>query len=673
MMFIVVFTLAPIQVYGGGRIGWDQYGRRPLVADSLMIETKIREQIAYTTVRQVFRNPGDVPSVAVYGYALPQDAVVTDIRWSAGGQWHLSDTLRSSVLMLKDRAIHRLDEFARSFGLTPFTQRIADTVAAHQLLVVEIVYTEMLKKSQGSYTYTFPYGPSGDAGRYPIDQWIVDIRSDRKIEHPTFIGSDRATVGGDSTSVFFTINGEWATPRPMGCTYALRNEDLLVNVISTKRAGEDGYALILVDPESTADSGDVMPKRFTFIVDHSLSMAGERMDQAKEAAEYCIRRLNQGDLLSVIKFNSYAETWTEEHLRVNHENTELAAGYIQGIRPTGGTDIMKALSLALNRHHNDAYVNVIIFLTDGQADVDHRAIRHMNTSSTRIFVFGVGDEVNEGDLIRIAANNKGTATFIRKASDITVSVSALFNRINDPLVTDPVLDFVPRNVHSIVPGVAPDLYRGEQLLLVGRYAEPGETMLTISGTDKKGPVAFTYAAHLSDDPLLNGLVSKIWARQRLTVLMEKLKSVKKEDPQYDLLTRELASLGHRHGFVTPSTEFVKPSELVEEDDEGGAITPPSISVMFAQERCRVTYDPEVRTMYFEFELQDIDLRNVRVEILDRSGKPIVLLADVPIAPGRMKLTWPISDQQGEAVPAGEYVLSLQANGVRSTRMVRLTD
>lgn len=668
---LCVFLALVCTSSAGGRVSWLDRSDSLVVSSDLKIETMIREQIAYTSVRQTFLYEGADSTRVFYGFDLPANAVVTDLRWKINGEWHDAEDANSNVSVFGTPKEHRMLSPARWFGPTPFLRLLPQNAAPNSQVEIEIVYVELLTLSRGRYAYAFPIGPDLEGQPYRFSRWLIDIRSQRQIEHPMTQGVEADSQWVKPNTVTYLLKDGALSSEKCGCYFVLRNEDLLVNVISTKRGGEDGYAVILVDPESTADSGDVMPKRFTFVVDHSGSMSGERMEQAKTAAEFCVRRLNQGDLLNLIKFDTYSESWRDAHVPLSPEVSDEAVIYIQNIRVRGGTDIMQALKLALSRHQPDQYVNVIIFVTDGQADIDQVELRKANTSGSRIFVFGIGDEVNTADLIKIATLHNGSATFIRKDPEIVFSVSDLFTRINDPLMKDPIFTFEPDVVHSILPTVVPDLYRGEQVMLVARYSAPGENTLTVSGSDLNGPRSFRYSALLNGDPSLHDLVSRIWARYRVEQLTQMMQAETNVQRREDL-TREINTLAVQYGFITPQTRFdVRLEELVLDGAlPDGVMSADISSVLFVKERCEIIFDPERDVMNFKFDLTDLELRNVRVEVQDLSGKVVALLADLPVPPPTMNLEWQISQELRSSVAVGQYYLAVMANGVRMKRLIR---
>ena len=76
---------------GGGLIGFDADGRSARGSDTLSISTQIHEQVAVTTTTQVFTNSTMQASPAIYGFALPANAMVTKLRWKTRGTWYIAE------------------------------------------------------------------------------------------------------------------------------------------------------------------------------------------------------------------------------------------------------------------------------------------------------------------------------------------------------------------------------------------------------------------------------------------------------------------------------------------------------------------------------------------------------------------------------------------------------
>src|SRR4030042_1009576 len=66
---------------------------------------------------------------------------------------------------------------------------------------------------------------------------------------------------------------------------------------------QQAYLLLEVMPTGAAPGMMVQPVNFCLVLDHSGSMAGEKLRYMKEAAKLVVDRLGPNDLLSVIVFD----------------------------------------------------------------------------------------------------------------------------------------------------------------------------------------------------------------------------------------------------------------------------------------------------------------------------------------------------------------------------------
>src|SRR5262245_53454561 len=85
----------------------------------------------------------------------------------------------------------------------------------------------------------------------------------------------------------------------------------------------------------------------------------------------------------------------------------------------------------------------VVFFTDGQPTIGEtdpekilKSVCAKNTANTRIFTFGVGDDVNAVLLDRLADETRSVSTYVRPAEDIEVKVSSLYGKISHPVLTD---------------------------------------------------------------------------------------------------------------------------------------------------------------------------------------------------------------------------------------------
>src|SRR5439155_12610480 len=122
---------------------------------------------------------------------------------------------------------------------------------------------------------------------------------------------------------------------------------------------------------------------------------------------------------------------------------DAATKWVDGLKVSGGTTIWPALDDAMAMRSNDPNRPfTMVFFTDGQPTVDEtnpdkiiKNVMAKNTGNTRIFTFGVGDDVNAAMLDQLADATRAVSTYVREAEDIEVKVTSLYGKVSNPVLT----------------------------------------------------------------------------------------------------------------------------------------------------------------------------------------------------------------------------------------------
>ena len=183
---------------------------------------------------------------------------------------------------------------------------------------------------------------------------------------------------------------------------------------------------------------------------------------------------------------------------------EKALAFIDGIEGRGMTNINGALLIALAEKPNPNRPRIIVFLTDGCPTTGEtnaarilENVAKANRNLSRIFVFGVGYDVNDHLLDKMAADNGGTRNYVIPNEDIEVAVSSLFRKMNEPVLVDVRINFGGIITKELTPKNLPDLFREEQLTILGRYEGHGETVLKLRGAIGNERQEFSKNVHFS--------------------------------------------------------------------------------------------------------------------------------------------------------------------------------
>ncbi|MCB9551283.1 MAG: VWA domain-containing protein [Myxococcales bacterium] len=356
--------------------------------------------------------------------------------------------------------------------------------------------------------------------------------------------------------------GEWivlaaADPAPLG-----------LRVLTHRADDADGGWFLLLGNPTGGDGKAPIAKDVVIALDTSGSMRGEKMEQARLAAEQVIARLGPDDRFNIVAFGTDVQTLAEAPLPQTEAHRARAAAFVDALIAHGRTNIADALDAALAGDSDRP--RIVLFLTDGTPTAglrDPKAILAAMPSHThsRVFVFGVGHDVNAHLLDQIAERTGGASTYVDPGEPIDVKVAALYDSLSHPVLADVKLDFGGLTTTAVHPDAIPQLFRGQEILIVGRYTGGGRHTLTLGGVIDGAPerhaitVDFPTAATTHD----THFVATLWATRRIGELLRKLRL----DGPDEATVAEVVELSRRHGILTEYTAFLSTDERSYDGDE----------------------------------------------------------------------------------------------------------
>ena len=363
-----------------------------------------------------------------------------------------------------------------------------------------------------------------------------------------------------------------------------------MNLLTYKVSGEDGYFLLLASPGADVKDKRILPKDIAFVLDTSGSMAGKKLEQAKKALQFCVENLNDGDRFEIIRFSTEVEPLFDKLVDANSRNRDRAGEFIKDLKPIGGTAIDDALSKALDLvGGRDAFHRVpnsldkdgdavervptirdrpfvIIFLTDGKPTIgttDEKQIvdnvKRANGNRTRIFCFGIGTDLNTHLLDKITEETRAVSQYVLPEEDLEVKVSNFFSKIKEPVLANPTLKFsADVRVTKLYPSPLPDVFRGDQLVIVGRYSGNGDAAVILEGTVNGARRKFTYEVGFPRSGSDHEFIPRLWATRRVGYLLDEIRLHGENSELRD----EVTDLARKYGIVTPYTAYL----IVEDED-----------------------------------------------------------------------------------------------------------
>src|SRR5689334_4619496 len=542
---------------------------RALPIKSIKIDTKISSQVATTHVEQVFRNDTNFTLEGTYLFPIPESASVAEFAiWDGDKRLVGEVRSREEARRIYDEIVRR----QRDPGLLEYAgkdlfQASIFPIPAHSDKKLEITYTQVVRAEGGTVSYRYPLGTGRQLTQIGSVAGRVEVESKeplRNVYSPTHAIDVKHTSDNRSVVSFESESGK--EPQDFQLFYTISKEDFGLTLLTHREAGKQGYFLLMISPKEDWSDQEYSAKDVVFVVDTSGSMAeAGKMKKARAALLYGVRILRPQDRFNIVSFAGEEHLMEAGLIAADDRGRARGEAFVKSLRPVGGTNINQSLLAALNQFIDSdrERPKMLVFMTDGLPTVDetnvnrivdnvHKAIK----PGVRLFTFGVGYDVNTTLLDKLAAENGGVADYVEPKEDLEVKVSNFFSKVNYPVLTDLQLDLGGAQTDLVYPRNVPDVFRGSQVMLIGRYSNAADldsVQLKLSGRSGGTTRSYTYpnlSFPLRSDA--NEYLPRLWATRRVGWLMEQIRS----NGEQKELRDEVVDLGTRYGIVTPYTSYL---------------------------------------------------------------------------------------------------------------------
>jgi Ca-activated chloride channel family protein len=551
-----------------------------LPVKSINIDTRIVGQVATTHLEQVFRNDTPYTLEGTYFFPIPETASIVEFAiWENGKKLVGEVRTREEARRIYEEIVRR----QRDPGLLEYVgknlfQASIFPIPPHSDKKLEMTYTQVLKAESGTVAYRYPLGTGQrnwlDAARTETPRGTrpdqvgtvsgrIEIQSKEALRNIYSPSHSIEVKKKGETGAVLTFETSEKNLLDFQLFYGLSTQDFGMTLMTYREAAKDGFFLLLLSPKDNILERELVSKDIVFVLDTSGSMADEgKMEKARSALLFGIRSLREGDRFNVINFAG------EEHLMENNLTAANADGkrrgeeFVKKLAPNGGTNINDALLAAKKQFDGSDRPKILVFMTDGLPTVGEtnveKIIRNFNDKEKieglRLFNFGVGYDVNTTLLDKLAAENSGAADYVEPKEDLEVKVSNFFGKVNFPVLTDLEIDFGSVQTELIYPRKTPDLFKGAQIALIGRYKTfDDNAVVTLRGRDGREVRSFRYAdLNFPQRNEENSFLPKLWAIRRVGWLTEQIRN----NGEQKELKDEIVQLGTRYGIVTPYTSYL---------------------------------------------------------------------------------------------------------------------
>jgi len=513
----------PVRSHGAGVLTPKGSPHASIQMRDHQVDIVINNGFARTEVQQTFYNPNATNLEAVFSLPLPKSASLSEVTIFTGEK-----EIHGEVLPKEEAQKAYEDEKAKGNdtgkaeknGIQSFDFTV-HPVRAQAETRIRFVYYQPLEIDTGIGRFVYPLedGGTDDAGRgfwernEKVEGTIsvqLELKSAWPIADVRVPGFETAAqtqkLADGHYKVLLQRQGE-SLNRDFVFYYRLQdNLPGRVEVIPY-RADRDkpGTFMMVVTPGL-----DLQPithgADYCFVLDVSGSMQTKLHTLGKGVSK-SLQSLKPEDRFRIVTFSNNAKDLTGGFQSATPENVRAAVERVGRLRTEGGTDLYSGIHLGLKELNADRATSIVL-VTDGVANQGiiapqefHKLLKQYDV---RVFGFLMGNSANWPLMRTICAATGGFYAGVSNDDDIIGQLMLAKSKITHECLHDATLKVGGVKILDETDDFIGKVYRGQQLVIFGRYENPGSATVTLkaklTGTDKTYTTTFNFPEIDTDNP-----------------------------------------------------------------------------------------------------------------------------------------------------------------------------
>jgi Ca-activated chloride channel family protein len=602
-IIITIFTLlAAPALFAAGTLTAVTAGNAPIQIKEHVVNVVIDNGFARTEVLQTFFNPNDKDLEAVYGFPVPASASLAEITIQ-----NRERTLNGEVIAEEEaKKVYAEERDAGNdagLGECSCTKQKDDIeynsykfsvspVRAKSETKIRFVYYQPLTIESGMGRYVYPLQEGGTDGaaknfwtRNPkVEEHFtvnVELRSGWPVDEVRTPGSDDAKITKLAAGHYKVVVDRTSASLDHDFVFYYRLVDNLpgrVELMTYKpKADQPGTFMLTVTPgtdlatiggESNASSktsgmtysesitvSSTAGADYIFVLDNSGSMR-EKLRTLDRGVEQALTHFKSGDRFRIFVFSSGARELTNGFVNANPESVAEWSAKLRQVHDEGGTNVYAGLEAGLHAVEADRATSILL-VTDGVTNegiVDPKEFYTLlKKYDVRVFGFLMGNNTNWPLMRLIAETSGGFYDAVSNDSDIIGAIMLAKSKIVSEAMHDAKLTIDGVKTFDRTDDVITKIYRGQQLVIFGRYEKGGPANVTLAakmtGQDAAYATSFEFPDLSTEYPELE----RMWAMAGIerVVMKETAGFATPDDAK-----KSIRDLGIKYQLVTDYTSMV---------------------------------------------------------------------------------------------------------------------
>jgi Ca-activated chloride channel homolog len=541
------------------------------------VRVTVDGRVARVEVEERFRNTGSRVAEGSYLYPMPGEAVFTNFSLWMGEREVRGETMdaEQARTIYEEIVRRRKDPALLTFAGHGLVRARVFPIEPGDSRKVVLRYTQLLPRAGDALRLRYAFGNRGATSEISYRLTLPNASTYGTPYSPTHQLDTHRVNGRLEIAVTNEAAGELEIFLP------LRQRLVGTTLVTHAPGGEDGYFMLLLAPASSGTGAEV-PRDLTLVVDVSGSMSGTKLEQAKAGLNQALGTLGSRDRFRLIAFSAQVRRFRDGFVPATRENLTAAREFVDGLGADGGTNIAGALDAALDVHGDGERLSMVVFMTDGLPSVGEQAPDKIAEQAagrmgrTRVFTIGIGHDVNTYLLDRLAARGRGVSEYVAPGSNVETTMGLLLSKLRYPALVNLRIEEQPVPLSRTLPAELPDLFYGEELVVLGRYTGHGSGTLMVTaernGRRERMPVSASFPAN----EMANDFIPRLWAARQIGGLTRQIRL----EGASSSLVEQVRELGRRYGILTEYTSYLvqEPADIarpatpvpLREDQMGGA-------------------------------------------------------------------------------------------------------
>jgi Ca-activated chloride channel family protein len=551
----------------------------PLQVRDHAVRVVLQNGFAKTEVQQTFFNPNPHTLEAIYEFPLPKGASLSEMSVTAGER-----ELKGEVVE-KTKADELYEEQQRAGGdagkaekdgIQVFRFRVSQVPAQGETRVRFVYYQPLeIDTGVGRYLYPLEEGGTDDAaaasfwtrnpkveGRFSFD---LELKSSWPVTEVRMPGCEATAQVSrlEEGHYRISLNREGADLNRDLVVYYRLQDDLpgRVELIGFRAdKGKPGTFMMVVTPGL-----DLNPLTqgadYVFVLDVSGSMQS-KIHTLGHGVSQALGKMQGNDRFRIITFNDNARDITGGWKSATPEAVKAWMSTVEGLRADGSTNLYEGLAMALKGLDDDRATSIVL-VTDGvtnTGEITPQAFHKlMKAYDVRVFGFLMGNSANWPLMDTICKASGGFSAGVSNDDDIIGQILLAKSKITHECLHDAVLKVGGVKVFDETDACLGKVYRGQQLVIFGRYEGAGKATVTLkarlTGQDKAYTTTFDFPEVDTENPE----IERLWALSRIDEAQVRQNAGLLPEAESRTLVRDL---GVAYQLVTDETSMIVLSDEV---------------------------------------------------------------------------------------------------------------